>query len=152
MKRIVAKPVKVEEEKTDTIDNDQNKKRFILHNMFFATNQTTILPSSASALEELYQFLNDNPDVRIRIVGHTDDVGSDQANQILSEGRAKSVRTSMIRKGIDPTRMLTAGKGESQPIVPNDNDEHRQMNRRVEIVILNPEACITEIENMQLSK
>ena len=74
--------------------------------------------------------------VRIRIIGHTDDVGKDDYNQRLSEGRARSVKQEMVRRGIDPKRIETTGRGENDPIVPNDSEDHRQMNRRVEIEIL----------------
>lgn len=112
-------------------------KRFVLKNMFFATDKTKILPSSEPALQELYEFLRDNPDMRIRIVGHTDDVGKEDYNQRLSEGRSASVKKEMVTRGIDPKRIETSGHGETDPIVPNDSNEHRQMNRRVEIEILN---------------
>ena len=112
-------------------------KRFVLKNMFFATDKTKILPSSAPALQELYEFLRDNPEMRIRIVGHTDDVGKEEYNQRLSEGRSASVKKEMVARGIDPKRIETTGHGETDPIVPNDSGEHRQMNRRVEIEILN---------------
>ena len=111
-------------------------RSFVLHNMYFATAKTKILPSSEPALLELFEMLSENPDVTIRIIGHTDDVGSDESNQILSEGRSKSVRQEMIKRGIDGKRIKTAGHGEKDPIVPNDSDRHRQMNRRVEIEIL----------------
>ena len=111
-------------------------KQFVLKNMFFATDKTKILPSSEPALQELYTMLKDNPDIRIRIVGHTDDVGKEDYNQRLSEGRSASVKQEMVSRGIDPDRIETTGHGETDPIVPNDSDEHRQMNRRVEIVIL----------------
>ena len=111
-------------------------RRFVLQNMFFATDKTKILPSSEPALNELYLMLRDNPELRIKIIGHTDDIASDAYNQRLSEGRAHSVRKEMIERGIDGSRILTEGHGESDPIVPNDTEEHRQMNRRVEIEIL----------------
>ena len=111
-------------------------RRFVLQNMFFATDKTKILPSSEPALNELYMMLRDNPELRIKIIGHTDDIASDAYNQRLSEGRAHSVRKEMIERGIDGSRILTEGHGESDPIVPNDTEEHRQMNRRVEIEIL----------------
>lgn len=111
-------------------------KQFVLKNMFFATNQMKILPSSGPALQELYSMLKDNPTIRIRIIGHTDDVGKDVYNQRLSEGRSASVKKEMVARGIDPERIETAGHGETDPIVPNDTEAHRQMNRRVEIVIL----------------
>ena len=111
-------------------------RRFVLQNMFFATDKTKILPSSEPALNELYMMLRDNPELRIKIIGHTDDIASDAYNQRLSEGRAHSVRKEMIERGIDGSRILTEGHGELDPIVPNDTEEHRQMNRRVEIEIL----------------
>lgn len=111
-------------------------KRFVLKNMFFATDKTKILSSSEPALMELYSLLQDNPNIRIRIIGHTDDVGKDDYNQRLSEGRSASVKQEMINRGINPNRIETIGHGEKDPIVPNDSDEHRQMNRRVEIEIL----------------
>ena len=73
---------------------------------------------------------------RIRIVGHTDNIGSDRSNQILSEGRCEEVKRAMIERGIAPERIEISGRGERDPIMPNDSDEHRQMNRRVEIVLL----------------
>lgn len=111
-------------------------KSFVLHNIYFATGKTTILNSSEPALAELFQFLTTRPAQRIRIVGHTDDIGSDRSNQILSEGRCEEVRRAMVERGITPDRIEIEGRGERDPIVPNDNDEHRQMNRRVEIVLL----------------
>lgn len=111
-------------------------RKFILKAMYFATDSTTVLPSSEKSLNKLYTFLSDNPDVRIRIIGHTDDVASDEYNQRLSEGRSKSVKAEMIRRGIDANRIETIGRGESDPIVPNDSGNHRQMNRRVEIELL----------------
>lgn len=125
-------------------------KRFILKNMFFATDKTKILPSSESALQELFKLLSDNPDIRIRIIGHTDDVASDEYNQKLSEGRSKSVKKEMVDRGIDSKRIETAGHGEKDPIVANDSDEHRQMNRRVEIEILEGASVDTFIQNDQL--
>ena len=111
-------------------------RRFVLKNLLFATDKTKILASSRPALQQLYLILKNNPDIRIRIVGHTDDVGRDDYNQKLSEGRAKNVKREMVNRGIAPSRIETAGRGKRDPIVKNDSEEHRQMNRRVEIEIL----------------
>ena len=111
-------------------------KSFVLHNIYFATGKTRILDSSEPALNELHQFLVSRPSQRIRIVGHTDDIGSDRSNQVLSEGRCKEVKQAMADRGVDPKRIEIEGRGERDPIVPNDDDAHRQMNRRVEIVLL----------------
>jgi len=111
-------------------------KTYIIQNLFFATNETVILEQSEPSLVQLFEFLNDNPGIRIRITGHTDSVGKDEANQILSEGRANSVKQSMVQRGIDPDRIETEGKGESMPIDTNDTEEGRQNNRRVEFTVL----------------
>ena len=109
---------------------------FIVHNLHFATNKTRILPSSEEALNDLYMYLSRNPQVRIRIIGHTDNVGKDAANQKLSEGRANAVKDELIQRGVDVERIEAEGRGESQPIDTNDTEEGRQNNRRVEIEIL----------------
>lgn len=127
-------------------------RKFVLKNMFFATDKTKILPSSEPALQELYKLLNDNPDIRIRIIGHTDDIGKDEYNQRLSEGRSMSVKQEMVDRGIDAKRIETIGHGEKDPIVPNDSDEHRQMNRRVEIEILSGASMDSFIQNEQLNR
>lgn len=111
-------------------------RTFVIKNLFFATDQTEILPKSEPAMQELFEFLDKNPDVRIRIVGHTDWEGSDEHNQILSEGRANSVKRSMVERGIDPSRIETEGRGESQPVDTNKTEAGRQNNRRVEFTIL----------------
>ncbi|MBR1808659.1 MAG: OmpA family protein [Paludibacteraceae bacterium] len=110
-------------------------KKVVLHNLFFATNKTQILPESEEALEELAQFLTDNPTVEILITGHTDAVGSDAANQRLSEGRAKAVCDDLIMRGVSAERIASEGKGESEPIATNDTEEGRALNRRVEFTI-----------------
>lgn len=110
--------------------------KIVLENMYFATNKTRILPSSEQTLEDLYFFLSENPDTRVRIIGHTDSVGSDEANQRLSEGRAKAVRDDLIKRGIAAERLEAEGRGETEPIDTNDTEEGRQHNRRVEMEIL----------------
>jgi len=109
---------------------------FIVKNLHFATNKTRILPTSEEALNDLYMYLARNPQVRIKIVGHTDNVGKDAANQKLSDGRANEVRKDLIERGIAEDRIEAEGRGETQPIDTNDTEEGRQNNRRVEIEIL----------------
>ena len=107
-----------------------------INNLFFATNKTYILPASGPAMEDLATFLTENEDVTIRITGHTDNIGSDESNQILSEGRANAVKRDLIKRGIDPERIETEGKGESEPVADNDTEEGRALNRRVEFTII----------------
>ena len=106
-----------------------------IENLFFATNKTYILPQSEQAMADLAEFLLLNPSVTIHITGHTDAVGSDEANQILSEGRANAVRADLIKRGVAPERMTAEGKGEREFVADNDTEEGRQLNRRVEFVI-----------------
>ena len=109
---------------------------FIVKNLHFATNKTRILSRSEQALNDLYMYLARNPQVRIKIIGHTDNVGKDEANQKLSDGRANAVMNELIERGISADRLQAEGRGETQPIDTNDTDEGRQNNRRVEIEIL----------------
>ena len=106
-----------------------------IERLYFATNKTYILPQSEQAMSDLAQFLLDNPSVSIRITGHTDAVGTDEANQILSEGRANAVRADLIKRGVAKDRIEAEGKGEKEPVAPNDNEEGRAKNRRVEFII-----------------
>jgi outer membrane protein OmpA-like peptidoglycan-associated protein len=119
-------------------------RTYVIKNLFFATDQTEILPQSEPAMQELFEFLDQNPSVRIRIVGHTDGEGSDQHNQILSEGRANSVKRTMVERGIDPDRIETEGRGESQPVDTNETEAGRQNNRRVEFTILGDDTAETK--------
>ncbi len=109
---------------------------FIIKNLHFATNKTRILKTSEEALNDLYMYLARNPQVRIKIIGHTDSVGKDEANRKLSEGRANAVLQDLVERGIATDRIEAEGRGETQPIDTNDTEEGRQNNRRVEIEIL----------------
>lgn len=111
-------------------------QKMVIHNILFATNKTDILPASRQPLNELYEFLSENPSMRVRIIGHTDAVGSDEANLRLSQGRCDSVKKNMSDRGISESRMETSGRGETEPIDTNDTAEGRANNRRVEFEIL----------------
>ena len=106
-----------------------------IENLFFATNKTYILPQSEQAMSDLANFLTENQGVTIHITGHTDAVGTDEANQILSEGRANAVKADLVKRGIAAERITTEGKGEKEPVANNDTEEGRALNRRVEFTI-----------------
>ena len=108
----------------------------VLQNLYFATNKVNVLPSSGEALDELYTFLVANPDMRIRITGHTDNTASREYNLRLSKGRAEAVKQEMVKRGIDPNRIETDGKGMDEPVADNSTEEGRQQNRRVELIVL----------------
>ncbi|HOB27340.1 MAG TPA: OmpA family protein [Bacteroidales bacterium] len=112
-------------------------KHYRLHNIYFAFNSADILANSQKVLDEFIVFLNDHPTLQIGIEGHTDNVGSDEFNLILSENRAKAVYNYLVNNGIDANRLQYKGFGESSPIATNETEEGRAMNRRTEFVILN---------------
>lgn len=120
----------------DTFYTHRADTAIVMNNLFFALNKTKVLSKSQSSLDNLYKFLSENPTVKIMITGHTDNVGSEVSNQILSEVRANSVRNELIKMGIDANRIKAEGVGESEPIDTNDTLEGRQNNRRVEFTIL----------------
>lgn len=121
------------------------RRTLILKHMYFATDKTDILPSSEDDLQILYNFLTENPRVRVLITGHTDSQGTDTYNQRLSEGRSASVKAEMVKRGIAEERMETDGKGESEPIDTNDTPEGRQNNRRVQVTVLNAEDAEVDV-------
>jgi outer membrane protein OmpA-like peptidoglycan-associated protein len=106
-----------------------------LNNVFFEFAKTKILPESKVELERLVAILNQYPKMEIEVAGHTDNVGDDRSNQVLSEGRAAAILQYLLDRGIALARLGAKGYGESMPVAPNDTDEHRQLNRRVEFII-----------------
>jgi outer membrane protein OmpA-like peptidoglycan-associated protein len=112
-----------------------DKKIELKQKVFFATAKTEILPRSFPLLNEVAQVLKDNPNLHVRVEGHTDSRGSNRYNMRLSQGRANSVRSYLMRQGIDGGRMKAVGYGEERPIASNRTRAGRAMNRRVEFVI-----------------
>lgn len=111
-------------------------KAVVLRNIFFKTGSAELLPTSTNELQKLLTLLDDRPEMRIQINGHTDDVGSDEDNLQLSEARAKSVYDWLVSEEIPAERLSFKGFGESQPIDSNDTEEGRKNNRRTEFQIL----------------
>lgn len=107
-----------------------------INNIFFETGKFELLEDSKPELNRIVKLFQDKQIKKIRIAGHTDDVGSIQDNQILSENRAKSVANYLISKGVLPEQIITIGYGELKPITSNATEEGRQKNRRVEFEIL----------------
>jgi len=111
---------------------------FTMKNILFETNSEKLLPIAHSSLQKLVSFLNKNADLNVLIIGHTDNIGNEKANLILSEKRAQSVGDFLILNNIPPNRIKTIGKGESQPVTTNDTPEGRSQNRRVEFQLVDP--------------
>ena len=107
-----------------------------LNNIFFEFNKADLMSESFNELDRLYDILVENKNMKVEIGGHTDDKGSDDYNKNLSNSRAKSVVDYLVSKGIKADRLTSVGYGESKPEVPNDTDENRAINRRVEFKVL----------------
>ncbi len=107
-----------------------------LKNIFFDSDKSELLPRSYVELNKLLQLLRDHPTMTIQINGHTDSIGDAAYNQFLSQRRAKSVVDFLIQHGISSNRTLYKGFGSTKSISSNDNENGRQMNRRVEFLII----------------
>jgi len=107
-----------------------------LNNIYFDIDKADLLPQSTADVEMLWRFLMLNPHVSIEIGGHTDNTGNEQANQMLSENRAKAVRDFLVNKDIPPNRITVKGYGQSVPVADNETEEGRRLNRRTEFRIL----------------
>ena len=110
-------------------------KMVILNNIFFQTNKYDLLRESMVELQQLILFLRENPTVSIEIGGHTDKIGEDQSNLILSRDRAKIVYEYLIKNKIPLKNLSFKGYGESQPVSDNNTEQGRKNNRRTEFKI-----------------
>jgi OOP family OmpA-OmpF porin len=111
--------------------------KLVSYGIYFDVNSDKLKPESNATIKEIAQVLKDNPTVRISITGHTDSDGDDALNVDLSKRRAISVKNELTKSyGIDEARLETDGKGESQPLAPNDNALNKSKNRRVEFIKL----------------
>lgn len=117
-------------------DHSSKDNRIVLNNILYASGSASLLPESTFELERILRFLEENKNLRIRIEGHTDNVGLPDDNLQLSQQRALSVVNWLLDHGISQDRMTSNGFGDTKPLVENDTAEHRQLNRRTELVIL----------------
>ncbi len=106
-----------------------------INNLFFEKGKPAILPKSYPELNRLGKLLKENQNIQIQLAGHTDNVGHPLSLIRLSEERVKAVKEYLINNGIKEYRMTGKGYGSKQPVAPNDTEENKQKNRRVEIVI-----------------
>ncbi|WP_425460728.1 OmpA family protein [Leptospira gomenensis] len=120
----------------DPFSDLEKGKAVSLDNIHFALGSYEILENSFPILENLNSFLVRNPSVRLKIIGHTDLNGDKKENLILSKNRAEAVKDFLLKKGIDPNRIVTEGKGSSEPIIPEKNPETDYKNRRTEFRIV----------------
>lgn len=117
------------------LDPIERGKNFVFENVYFDTDKADLKEASISSLNRLFNFLKQHPQVNIQVEGHTDSVGIPAYNLALSMRRAESVKEFLVALGIPSERMETLGKGDAEPLKPNDSEENRSFNRRIEVII-----------------
>ncbi|MFT3911895.1 MAG: OmpA family protein [Ferruginibacter sp.] len=124
--------------KADTRHKLINEGKFSTTAILFDVNSATIKPESAGVLKEIAEVLKENSGIKIKIIGHTDNDGTDAANLTLSQKRAAAVKDALVSDfGIDASGIETDGKGESKPVADNKTKEGKAANRRVEFIKIN---------------
>lgn len=117
-------------------DRMMSDGKFITYGITFDVGKSVIKPESMGEINRIVQLMNDNPDLKFSVEGHTDSTGNEAGNQTLSEARSEAIVDKLVEMGIAADRLASAGKGQSNPIADNATDEGRAKNRRVEFVKL----------------
>jgi flagellar motor protein MotB len=111
--------------------------KLVTYGIYFDVNKDLVKPESYGTLKEIAAILNEVPDVKVKIVGHTDSDGSDEANLDLSKRRGASVKSELAKTfNVKADRLEADGMGENQPVAPNDSPSNKALNRRVEFIKL----------------
>ncbi len=118
----------------DTRNKLLEEGKLISYGIYFDTNSDKIKSESSGTINDIAKTLKGAPGVKIKIVGHTDNVGNDDFNMDLSKRRAEAVKTELVKMGIAADALITDGAGEKSPISSNDTPENRALNRRVEFI------------------
>lgn len=114
-----------------------------LGDVMFDTGKSTLKSGGARVIDKLAGYLQQNPQRTVAVEGFTDSVGGEEYNQGLSERRAESVKSALVRSGVDSGRVATQGYGEEYPVASNESASGRQLNRRVEIVLSDEAGKVT---------
>jgi outer membrane protein OmpA-like peptidoglycan-associated protein len=117
-------------------DNLKKGQTVVLNNLYFDQSSYVLRPESSAELDRLVAALKANPKLKIAIAGHTDNVGDSRLNVLLSENRAKVVKNYLFNRGIADNRLSAIGYGPNRPVAPNDSEEARSRNRRVEFTVV----------------
>jgi len=115
----------------------------VLRGVNFEFNKSSLTINAKTILDQVADALVARPDIKVEVDGHTDAKGSDSYNQQLSEKRAASVMRYLAGKGVEAARMTAVGFGETQPVADNETDEGRELNRRVELKVLESNGGVT---------
>ena len=108
---------------------------FVFNNILFKNNSYELPSAAFIELDKLLQVLNENPTIKLEISGHTDNIGKQEDNLLLSTNRAKEIVSYLNSKGVDSKRLSYKGYGASKPIADNNTDAGRSMNRRTEFTV-----------------
>ena len=115
-------------------DRMMSDGKFITYGITFDVGKATIKPESMGEINRIVQLMNENPDLKFSVEGHTDSTGNPASNQTLSEQRSQAIVDKLVELGIAKDRLTAVGKGQNSPIADNSTDEGRAKNRRVEFV------------------
>lgn len=115
-------------------DRMMSEGKFITYGITFDVGKSTIKPESMGEINRIVQLMNENPDLKFSVEGHTDNTGNAASNQTLSEQRSQAIVAKLTELGIAADRLTSSGKGQNNPIADNSTDEGRAKNRRVEFV------------------
>jgi outer membrane protein OmpA-like peptidoglycan-associated protein len=111
--------------------------KIVTNDIHFESGKAVLLPESMKIIDHIFKLMQDHPDIRFSIEGHTDSDGTQEFNLTLSQQRANAVMNTLVAKGIDNVRLVTRGHGESKHLADNLSPENKAKNRRVEFVLIN---------------
>ncbi len=135
IEKVVEEAPKIETKQEAPLEAKKGKK-YLLTGVNFEQSSTKMLYGSELKLNELLTFMNQNPTVKIEIIGHTDKIGDERQNQRLSEFRAKTIANWLFNKGIETDRISVVGMGSKEPIAANDSEVTKAQNRRIEVNVI----------------
>ena len=134
----VAKAVPPPPVEKGPMDDLETKGFLDIYGIYFDPGKADIKPESIPVIDQLVGYMNNHPQIRITVEGHTDNTGDPKKNQTLSEKRAESIKAEMVKHGIDASRIETKGFGDTKPVADNKTKAGRTQNRRVTVRKINP--------------